>query len=133
MDLTPNSALWQSENANEILAAYFAAMNQFASSIDGSSVPPDFEAVITQFDFSELHRMTMVRASDAASFENGAAIENIHLMAAVKREYGLRTKGKVEYYADATSDYLNDSNFYSSMKSFWVNMMRGLYEEGKTS
>lgn len=133
MATIPNSAIGQAENANELLAAYFSALTKFAADTNGVTLPPNFATTISGLDYSELHRMSTTRSSDAASFENGAAIENIHMMAAIIRENNLRIKGKVAYYSDASSDYLNESNYYSTMKSFWVNMLNGLYIEGKTS
>jgi hypothetical protein len=133
MALDPDSALGQAETANDKLAEYFSNMGKFASDATGSAVPPDFQETLDEFDYSELHRMSTTRASDSASFQNGAAIENIHMMAAIEREFNLRGKGKVDYYSDAAGDYVNESNFYSTMKSFWVSMLGGTYEEGKTS
>jgi hypothetical protein len=129
----PNSAVGQAENANELLAGYFADMNKFVSDITGTEIPPDVSEIVSKLDFSELHRMATTRASDSSSFENGAAIENIHMMAAITREFNLRSKSKIDYYADGSSDYMNESNFYSTMKSFWTSMIIGLHEEGKTS
>lgn len=133
MALDPDSALGQAESANDSLAGYFSGMNKFASDTTGASIPPDFQSVNDNLDYSELHRMSTTRAADSASFQNGAAIENIHMMAAIQREFNLRSKGKVDYYSDAASDYLDDSNFYATMKTFWVSMLGGVYEEGKTS
>jgi hypothetical protein len=133
MALDPDSALGQAEKANDKLAEYFSNMGKFAADIGGATIPPDFQETLDEFDYSELHRMSTTRAGDSASFQNGAAIENAHAMAAINREFNLRRKGKIDYYSDAASDYTNESNFYSTMKSFWVNMLSGNYEEGKTS
>jgi hypothetical protein len=133
MSFDPNSAIGQAETANDKLAQYFSDMNKFVGDNTGSILPPDFQDIINSFDYSELLRMTISRAGDSASFENGAAIENIHHMVAIMREYSLRQKGKIDYYSDAETDFLDESNFYSTLKVFWVNMLSGFYEEGKTS
>lgn len=126
MALDPGSALGQAENANSQLADYFNKLNKFLS---GSGAPPDFEDYVGTLDYSELHRMTSLRATDASSYENGAAIENIHLMAAVIREYGMRRKNKLDYYSNAETDAMNESNFYAASKTYWVSMLNGNYSE----
>ena len=124
----------QAGTINTNLAQYFDSMQKFSSSSDGSAPLPDFNKdVIEGIDYSELLRMTTTCASDAASYTNGAAIENVNHMVALNREFGLRSKTKLQYYADAQSDYLNESNFYAAMSTFWTNMMIGAYTDGKTS
>ncbi len=133
MALDPNSVAGQAETANNKLAEYFSELNKFAADTAGLLVPPDFNDYLEFLDYSELHRMTTTRIADTASYENGAAIENIHMMVAILREFNLRQKGKIDYYTDSETDYMQESNYYSTMKVFWVNMLSGLYEEGKTS
>jgi hypothetical protein len=128
MALDPNSAIGQAETANSLLAEYFNNMNKFLLDSTGAVLPPDVETFINSLDYSELHRLTSIRATDASSYENGAAIENIHQMVAVIREYSLRRKSKNDYYVDGASEALTESNFYSTSKVFWVNMLNGIYE-----
>jgi hypothetical protein len=132
MAIDINSAVGQAENANDKLAQFFSDMNKFVKDLTGATLPPEFADTVSEFDYSELHRMTISRISDSASFENGAAIENIHQMTAIMREYNLRQKGRLQYYTDAESEYLTESDYYSAAKVFWVNMLSGLYDEGKT-
>lgn len=130
MAVDQNSAVGQAETANNQLAAYFSLMNKYIGS--GGNLP-NFNDYVSTFDFSELHRMSTSRAGDTASYQNGAAIENINQMIAINREYDLRTKGKQAYYSDAESDFMQESNYYSTLMVFWVNMLNNIYEEGKTS
>jgi hypothetical protein len=132
MALDPGSAVGQAETANDTLAGFFSDLNKFVRDLTGATLPPEFSDLVDSLDYSELLRMTTSRVSDAASFENGAAIENVHLMVAIVREYNLRSKSKLDYYNDAQSDYLSESTYYSAAKVFWVNMISGLYDSGKT-
>ena len=110
MALDPNSAVGQAESSNDKLAKFFSDLNKFVKDLTGTVLPPEFDDVATALDFSELHRMSTSRVADSASFENGAAIENIHLMVAINREFNLRSKTKLDYYSDAENDYLQESN-----------------------
>lgn len=130
MALDPNSAIGQSETANNALAGYFAALSTAMEDDTGAQPIPSTDDLVAEFDYSELLRMATTRASDSASYENGAAVENIHMMAAIDREYSLRTKSKLDYYTDAAAEFLDESNFYATMKVYWVNMLNGIYKEG---
>jgi hypothetical protein len=133
MALDPGSVSGQVDSVTNKLAEYFSNMRKFVADSTGVELPPDFDEYVNELDYSELYRMTNTRYSDSASFENGAAIEVIHMLAAIVREYTLRTKGKIDYYSDAESEYLTESNYYSTMRVFWMNMINGNYIEGKTS
>lgn len=133
MALDPGSVSGQIDASATALAEYFSKLRKFVADSTGAQLPPDFEEYLDRLNFDELYRMTNTRFSDSASFENGAAIEVIHTMASIIREYSMRDKGKIAYYSDAEGDYLNESNFYSTMRVFWINMINGNYVEGKTS
>jgi hypothetical protein len=94
-------------------------------------LPPDFSDYIEDFDYSELLRMSTTRASDSSSFENGAAIENIHMMVGISREYSLRRKGKSSYYADASSEASRESDYYATSKVFWVKTLNNNFIDGE--
>lgn len=133
MAIDPHSVLGQAQNANSLLAAYFSAMNKFAADVTGSTPLPDVTDVTNGLDYSELLRMAMSRTADSASYENGAAIENISHIVAIEREYSMRIKGKVNFYSDAATDFMSDSNFYSTRMVYWVNMLSGIYSETATN
>jgi hypothetical protein len=133
MALDSNSALGQAETANEKLAEYFNDLYKYLRDTTGTVLPPDFVTVAETLDYSELHRMTYVRAEDSASYENGAAIENTHQMIAFVREYNMANKRKSDFYVDASAEANRESEYYSNMKVFWVSMLRGIYVEGGTS
>jgi hypothetical protein len=133
MALDINSAVGQAENVNSQLAKYFSDLNKYLVDTTGTVKPPDMGVAISSLDYSELLRMTTTRASDLSSYENGAAIENVHLIVAVKREYDLGNKSKINYYSDASTESRLESDMYTTLKTFWVNMMNGIYVDGETS
>ena len=133
MAIDSNSPLGQAENSNQSLAGFFNALSKHLADPTGTMPPPEFRDIVESLDYSELHRMTFVRSGDAASHENGAAIENVHQMAALTREYGMASKTKSDYYTDGAAEADRESVFYSNMKVFWVSMLSGNYKEGTTS
>jgi hypothetical protein len=130
MPLDSNSALGQAETANDKLAEFYNDLYKYLKDDTGSVEPPDFSNVIDVLDYSELHRMTYIRADDSASYENGAAIENVHQMAALIREFDISSKRKSDYYTDASAEANRESDYYANMKVFWVSMLGGIYVEG---
>ena len=128
-----NGVLGQAETANEEMASFFNKLNKYLVDDTGLVLPPVFQEVVDKLDYSELHRMTFVRTNDAASYENGAAIENVHQMVAIIREFDMASKRKVDYYVDAGAEANRESDYYANMKVFWSSMLRGNYVEGATS
>lgn len=133
MALDSNSPLGQAEVSNQALAEFFNTLSKHLADPAGTALPPEFRDVVEKLDYSELHRMTFIRANDAASYENGAAIENVHQMTALLREFNMASKKKSDYYRDGASEADRESIFYSNMKVFWVSMLSGNYKEGATS
>jgi hypothetical protein len=133
MAIDSGSVLGQVDNINSKLAEYFSNLLKFVEGSSSLVFAPDFREYVALLDYSEVYRMATTRYQDSASFENGAAIENIHMVVAITREFSLRSKGKLEYYSDARSDYMSESNYYSTMQVFWTSMIKGNYVEGKTS
>lgn len=126
----PNSAVGQSNTAYNSFASYFSAMNQY---LQNGGTCPDFSDSIGSLDYSVLHTSAVADQSNNANYPAAAAVENVHHMAAVLREYGMRTKSKANYYNDGQSDSLNESNYYATMKTYYSNMLQGVYTDGATS
>lgn len=126
----PHAALGQAQSANGAFAQFFAGVSQALTS---GSATPEFSDFTGQLDYSELLRLSKTDELNSASYPGAAAVENIHQMAAVLREYGLRTKGKNQYYQDGISDAQNESDFYNNQKTHYAGMLQGLYTEGSTS
>src|SRR4051812_16101235 len=120
MALDANGVLGQTETANNELASYFNDLSKYLVDATGTVPPPEFQNVIDKLDYSEIHRMTFVRTNDAASYENGAAIENVHQMVSLIREFDMVNKRKTDYYRDGGSEANKESDYYSNMKVFWL-------------
>lgn len=128
-NLDPNSAIGQAQSANNVFAQFFSDVYQAHF---GTGDFPEFSDVVASLDYSELHRIAVNGQMGNANYSDAAAIDNVHQMVAVGREYGLRTKGKLQYYGDGQNDALNESNFHATMKTMYVNMLRGVFVPGGT-
>lgn len=124
--------LTQAQANNNYLSAYFAALNNFVSDNTGATLPPNCATTLTSLlSISQLLGMTLSRASDVSSFQNGAAIENVNNVVAITREFTLRSKTKTGYYSDASQDYQNDANYWNAMSSFYNNILSGTLTSGQ--
>ena len=130
--IDPNSYVGQAQSANNSLAAYFNAVYLSLLDTTGTVPMPNFNTVPTGFDYSDLIRVSNLSVDDPARYSTGAAIENVHNMMAISREFDMRQKTKVEYYSEGTTGSLSDSNYYTMMAIFWVGVLQGIYREGST-
>jgi len=124
--------LTQAQTNNNLLSTYFDAMNNFVSDPTGATLPPNCSTtLISLLAYSQLLGMSQARASDASSFQNGAAIENVNNVVAIQREFALRSKIKSNFYADASQDYQNDSNYWNAMSAFYNSILMGVITTGE--
>jgi len=127
MAIDANSAVGQAQTIYNQLAQYFADMTTYH--LNGGACP-DFSTYITSIDYSEIYRVTDQAQGGSASYPNGSAIESIHHIMAVLREYTLRTKTKAAYYLDGQGDATNESDYYSTLKTATVSTMSGVVTPG---
>jgi hypothetical protein len=124
------SAVGQSNTAYTAFSTFFSQVNAYLA---GGSTCPDFSDLAGTLDYSVLHTSAVSDQSNNANYPAAAAVENTHHIAAVLREFGMRTKTKANYYTDGQSDSLNESNYYTAMTSYYGNMLQGVYTPGATS
>ena len=123
MAIDANSAVGQAQTIYNSLAQYFSDMTNYY--LNGGACP-DFTTYVSSVDYSELHRLTSVQQSGSANYPNGAAIESIHHISSVLREFGLRTKSKSDYYGDGQAEATSESNYYSTLKTSMVSTLSGI-------
>jgi hypothetical protein len=127
MAIDPNSAVGQTQNIYNALAQYFSDMTNYQ--LNGGACP-DFNTYITSISYTEIHRTTSMAQSGSSNYPNGAAIESIHHIASVLREFAIRTKSKADYYSDSITDMTNESNYYSTLKTYMVSTLSGSVTPG---
>jgi hypothetical protein len=124
MALDPNSATGQTQAIYNTLAAYFSDMTKYVSGTGGAC--PDFNTYIgASTDYSELHRLTSLSQAGSSNYPNGAAIETIHHITGILREFAIRTKSKSDYYSDSASDASSESNYYATLNTVYVSSVAG--------
>ena len=112
------------------MARFFSELAEY---LNGSGSCPELADYLPQIDYTELHRFALSGQTGNASYPGAAAVEVVHHLVAVQREFGLRTKGKIQYYDDGQSETGNEAAYYDAMKLFYVNMLRGNYVPGATA
>src|SRR5579859_2539838 len=127
MAIDANSSVGQAQTIYNQLAKYFSDMTTYLQS---GGACPNFSTYLTGVDYSELHRMTDQSQSGSANYPNGAAIESIHHITAVIREFGILTKSKADYYADGMNDSTDESNYYATLKTSTVSTLSGIVNPG---
>lgn len=123
MAIDANSAVGQAQAIYSSLAQYFSDMTNYH--LNGGACP-DFTTYVSAVDYSELHRVTSNQQSISANYANGAAIESIHHIVSVVREFVIRTKSKGDYYGDGQSEATSESNYYSTLKTSMVSTLSGV-------
>jgi hypothetical protein len=129
MAIDANSAVGQAQNIYNSLAKYFSDMTTYLCS---GGACPDFNDYVGTIDFSELHRVTAMAQSGSSNYPNGAAIESIHHITSVLREFALRTKNKAQYYGDGQGEATDESNYYATLKTSTVSTLSGIVTPGGT-
>lgn len=129
MAIDANSAVGQAQTIYGSLAKYFSDMTNYHTS---GGVCPNFNDYIGTIDYSELHRVTSMAQSGSSNYPNGAAIESIHHITSVLREYAMRTKRKTDYYGDGQGEATDESNYYSTLKTSTVSTLSGIVTPGGT-
>lgn len=127
MAIDTNSAIGQAQTIYNQLAQYFSDMSNY---LNNGGACPDFTTYITSIDYSELHRVTDQAQSGSANYPNGSAIESIHHISSVLREFALRTKSKSNYYSDGAGDTTDESNYYATLKTSTVSNLSGIVTPG---
>jgi hypothetical protein len=127
----PNSAIGQSNTGYNTFSQFYSDLEAFL--LGNSTTCPEFSDYVNNLDYSELHRVALTSQIGSANYPGGAAVENVHHMAAANREYGIRQKSKADYYADGQTDSGNESDYYSAMMTYYGNMLQGVYAAGSTS
>jgi hypothetical protein len=126
LPVIPPEALTQVEDM-------FGALTKFAKDAQAgldAGVFPSVSDIATKFDTSQLNTYANAMKNMPANFMTGSAVETVHLAAAVMREYGMRVKGKADYYLDNASHTAQESDYYDSLKSMHTGALNGVYSTG---
>lgn len=93
---------------------------------------PSFEDYAEFIVYDSILTDALSGVDRAASYSNGALIDTAHLASAIIREFNMRTKGKVAYFADAEDDAAKVTDYMNVVYGKYLNYYRGTSpEQGK--
>jgi len=94
-----------------------------------ASTLPSFEDYSTTLSYDVLLTEAQAGAIRAASYSTGALVDSVHMIAAIQREFNMRTKTKAQYFLDAQDDMNRVVDFIGFMRHKYSNYMRGTTPE----
>ena len=86
---------------------------------------PSIGSIASSLNFTDLETMAAINSKTTPTFSVGSAVETTHLAAAVLREYGMRVKGKGEYYTDGITSSATESDYFDKMKYMHHSAVQG--------
>lgn len=115
------------DTLEEKLVDYF---DKVAANLASPAVAlPSFEDYITDLSYDVLLTEAQAGAVRAANFSTGALVDTVHLIAAIQREFNMRSKGRIQYYADGEDDTSRTVNFIETLHAKYRNYLRGAAPE----
>lgn len=90
---------------------------------------PSFEDYIAFLTYDALLTDAISGSDRAASYSNGALTDTAHMVAAISREFAMRTKSKASYFTDGEDDSSRVSTFMDTMFGRYYNYIRGTSPE----
>lgn len=109
------------------LTAYFNLLG--ANLLTPSSPLPSFEDYSAALTYDVLLTEAQAGADRAASRSTGALVDSVHMIAAIQREFNMRTKTKVQYFLDAGEDVSNVVDFVDFIQAKYRGYMKGTTPE----
>jgi RecG-like helicase len=132
MDVDQKEVQAQNQDTYDSLVSYFLqSANNIQSILEGdggsilSGYSDDFQGSLSNLDFSELHRLALMRQDMGPSYAVGSAIETVHLAAAVNREFNMRVTSKAEYYSKGVSELLQEASMYEALRDMHSATLQG--------
>lgn len=108
-----DAAITQSDAIYDALSAFYQAVSD---AVKNGTAPPNASGLATSLTYTELQAMASLASKSSPTFAIGSAVETTHLAASVLREYGMRVKGKSEYYQAGIDDHANESDYFDKLK-----------------
>lgn len=108
---TPAST--QSDTVYAGLSTFYKGVED---AINNSTTVPTVGDVSASLSYTDLQTAASINSRATPTFSVGSVVETTHLAAAVLREYGMRVKGKAEYYADGAASNATESDYYDKLK-----------------
>ncbi len=92
---------------------------------DPTQTLPMFEDYIGNLNFDVLITEAQLGANGTANYTTGALVDTVHFIAAVLREFNLRSKSKGQYFVDGQDDIDRTADFLDYMNGLYTNFFKG--------
>lgn len=87
---------------------------------------PSFEDYIGNLIYDDLLTDAQAGSVRGPSFSIGAAVDAAHLVAAIQREFAMRSKSKIAYFADGQDDVGKLLDYIDYMHGSYTGYMNGI-------
>lgn len=121
------SSFTELDTLEEKLVDYFDKV--LANVSDPTKALPSFEDYVLDLSYDVLLTEAQAGAQRAASYSTGALVDTVHLIAAIIREFNMRTKTKAQYFLDAEDDNARVIDFIEFLHAKYKNYLRGAAPE----
>lgn len=109
------------------LSDYFDAVAAFVTL--ASNTCPSFEDFADTLIVDSILTEAVQNEKGSANYSSGAKVDIVHLIAAITREYAIRSRMKANYYADAPEEIGLSAESYRVMYGKYLNYFRGTSPE----
>lgn len=114
----------------EQLSDYFDKLS--ANMANPSNPLPSFEDYIASLTYDTLLTEAQSGAILGSNYSTGASVDLCHLIAAIQREFRMRSRSKFLYFADAEDDSNRVIEYIDTLHGKYTNYLRGTApEQGK--
>ena len=111
------------QTITDALTEYFGLV---AANIATPTAPlPFFEDYTDSIVYDDLLTDAFTGVSRGANYAIGAIVDTVHLAFAIEREFGMRTKLRAQYFADAQEDLDKLADYLNFMQGSYTNYIRG--------
>lgn len=93
---------------------------------------PSFEDFVAALAYDVIQTDAVQGSLRSASYSTGALSDSVHLVAAVIREFGMRSKLKAQYFEDAEFDADTIVGYIDALFGQYLNYYRGTSPEQGT-
>lgn len=113
MATDPDSLVGQNDAIHDALSGFYKDMS---TALENNTSFPSINSILGGLTFTQLQTLAYNTIYSKGNFMSGSAVETIHMVGALLREYNMRAKNKSEYYLEGQADHANESDYYDKLK-----------------
>jgi hypothetical protein len=98
-----------------------------------SNALPSFEDYVASLVYNEILTKALEGADRVASYSIGSLVDTAHLVAAISREFDMRSSTKANYFSVSVDDMDNLTGYLNGLYGRYLNYYRGTSPEQQVS